>query len=337
MEIQKKLLKNDSLDKLFAQLKSAGKIIIAPVRKGDQTYFCRVESASEIDFDYIQTVKSAKEIVFPRIEKLFDYKIEQDSQKISETDLEKFSEIVLFGIHPCDIIAFRALKTVFTWDYTDNYFIARQNKLTIIGLSCAKHDEYCFCTTMGIDPGETAGSDILFTKLSTGDFLAEIVTEKGKTIVDIGTELFLPDPVVNKLDYITKVPLLFEVKELSKKLENMFESPVWDEMSLRCLGCGACAYVCPVCSCFDIQDEGKIYSGCRYRCWDSCGFGQFTLHTSGHNPREEQFQRWRQRIMHKFLYQPDRQQVMGCVGCGRCSRACPVDMNILEHLLSLTI
>jgi len=24
---------------------------------------------------------------------------------------------------------------------------------------------------------------------------------------------------------------------------------------------------------------------------------------------------------------------LGCVGCGKCTRACPVDMNLQEHLL----
>jgi sulfhydrogenase subunit beta (sulfur reductase) len=104
---------------------------------------------------------------------------------------------------------------------------------------------------------------------------------------------------------------------------------------MRCLGCGACAFVCPTCACFDIQDEGSRAGGKRLRCWDSCGFAMFTLHTSGHNPREEQSQRWRQRLMHKFAYMPERQQVLGCVGCGRCSRACPADMEIREHILAV--
>ncbi|HQG47178.1 MAG TPA: 4Fe-4S dicluster domain-containing protein, partial [bacterium] len=71
--------------------------------------------------------------------------------------------------------------------------------------------------------------------------------------------------------------------------------------------------------------------GTRLRCWDSCGSALFTLHASGHNPRHLQSERWRQRMMHKFSYMPEQLQVPGCVGCGRCLRACPADMNLIEQ------
>jgi ferredoxin len=61
----------------------------------------------------------------------------------------------------------------------------------------------------------------------------------------------------------------------------------------------------------------------------------FTLHTSGHNPRDIQWERYRQRIMHKFRYYPDKFGRILCTGCGRCQRSCPVDMamvSIIERI-----
>jgi formate hydrogenlyase subunit 6/NADH:ubiquinone oxidoreductase subunit I len=91
--------------------------------------------------------------------------------------------------------------------------------------------------------------------------------------------------------------------------------------------------VCPTCVCFDIQEEADQAGERRLRTWDSCGYRMFTLHASGHNPRDTQGARWRQRIYHKFSYYPERYGKLGCVGCGKCTRACPVDMNLQEHLV----
>ena len=182
----------------------------------------------------------------------------------------------------------------------------------------------------GVRPDSARGSDILLTRLQNGDYQAEILTEKGEGIVSSSSDLFEPADAQEVL--VTDVRVKFSHEKVTLKLGTNFEHPFWVENSLRCLGCGACAYVCPTCACFDIQDETRGKDGKRYRCWDSCGFGLFTLHTSGHNPRHVQSQRWRQRIMHKFSYMPERNESLGCVGCGRCSSACPVDMNIAEQL-----
>jgi formate hydrogenlyase subunit 6/NADH:ubiquinone oxidoreductase subunit I len=72
--------------------------------------------------------------------------------------------------------------------------------------------------------------------------------------------------------------------------------------------------------------------GDRVKNWDGCQFKMFTMHTSGHNPRATQGMRWRQRIMHKFKYYVEKFESTLCVGCGRCSRVCPADMNISEML-----
>jgi sulfhydrogenase subunit beta (sulfur reductase) len=335
MQTENYLIRKSSLEKLFANLIGNGKTVYAPKAKGKLAFFEKVQVFEEITEDYIVTTNSAKSVVFPRTEKLFSYKKSKENTEITDAASDTFPEVVLWGTRPCDAAAFIPLNNTFNEDYPDIIYDKRNQKVLVLSFSCSKCDAYCFCTSVNGDPGNTTGSDILFTKLSTGDYMAEVISEKGKALVQENSTLFEAKPEESKEQFLALVTTYFNQEEIQAKLQNLFENPVWDEKSRACLGCGSCAYVCPVCSCFDIQDEAHGKHGTRLRCWDSCGFGLFTLHTSGHNPRETQGARWRQRILHKFLYIPNKSKIAGCVGCGRCSRSCPADINILETVTSL--
>lgn len=329
--METKYISHNSLMNWLTKLNDEGSQIYAPVAKGNKTDYKHITSVEEISMDHIQTTQSVKAIAFPRTEKLFSYKKENGDVTLQNFNTTSIPETVVFGIPPCDAAAFKPLSGIFNWDTPDLPFNERMKRTTLIAVSCTQCDEFCFCTSVNGSPGNTAGSDILLTPIKEG-YLAEIITEKGKTLTDKHSSFFEADPNVNKEEYLAQVPVQFNLDELHEKISNMFESSVWKQQSERCLGCGACAYVCPTCACFDIQEDAHGSSGNRLRCWDSCGFSLFTMHTSGHNPREVQSQRWRQRLLHKFSYMPERISVRGCTGCGRCSRACPVDMNIAEHL-----
>ncbi len=116
-----------------------------------------------------------------------------------------------------------------------------------------------------------------------------------------------------------------------KTILELHEAPFWDDVAFSCINCGTCTFVCPTCWCFDIQDETKLKESKRFRNWDTCMSGLFTHHASGHNPREQKVQRVRQRFMHKLKYFLDKYDsgVM-CVGCGRCVKSCPVNIDIRE-------
>jgi heterodisulfide reductase subunit C len=146
--------------------------------------------------------------------------------------------------------------------------------------------------------------------------------EAGKNEFDRSAEL---EQLVS--EQIARNPIQHEWSAL---LEAGFESPAWDRLAEHCLGCSICAYVCPSCSCFDMNHDANAWCGEQCRSWDACTFGLFTLHASGHNPRETRGERYRQRVLHKFSFTGEGEDHFRCVGCGRCVALCPAGLDIGE-------
>ena len=240
---------------------------------------------------------------------------------------------LIFGIRPCDARALTLLDTVFKQErYTDPHWQTRRDATVLVGLGCHEPCQTGFCTTVGSGPFDRAGLDAILTDLGE-EFLVETLTEKGECLF---TQLKRASDEQNAramdLQQAAKdnMPTAFEVEGLKQKLDANFASPYWEEISRSCLGCGVCTFLCPTCFCFDIVDEAQ--RGERVRNWDTCMFRTYSLEASGHNPRPSHVERTRQRLSHKYSYWVDQISQIGCTGCGRCVRYCPVGLDIRAML-----
>jgi sulfhydrogenase subunit beta (sulfur reductase) len=302
--------------------------VFAPVKREGILGFELLSSSDEVVLDSHNTRQAPKEVFFPRSETLFTYQ----EGKITPVPPPEEQRVV-FGIRPCDARSAILLDKVFdAADYQDPYYANRRRNTVLIGLACSDPLSTCFCTVVGGGPFSVDGLDLLWADL--GDrYLVETVTERGEALIADSPHF----RQATQEDTNRKATIAAQARQMvsgpkmqgiREKLDGMYDDPFWDELHQKCLGCGVCSYLCPTCHCFDIVDEGTDARGRRVRNWDTCQFALFTHHASGHNPRPSGKERMRQRVMHKFNYFVENFGEIACVGCGRCVRECPVNMDI---------
>lgn len=313
--------------------------IFAPVKEEEFHNFKELAKGDSPDLSCLNTRLSPKSIIYPQSETMFEYSLDEsreDHHIMKEVDSD-YSPRAVFGIRPCDAKAFLLVGLNFdTLEYKDPYWIKAAEATTLIGLACDSPCSSCFCTTAGCGPYHEEGLDILLVEKAEGYF-AKVLTEKGEKLVaaaawDAAADHAEADKLfeTGKQKAEAKIASFVNTDKLKETdTVELYNAPFWEDVSFSCINCGTCTFVCPTCWCFDIQDENSGKSGKRMRNWDSCMFPLFTLHGAGHNPRGTQLHRVRQRFMHKLKYYVDKYDVgIQCVGCGRCVRYCPVNIDI---------
>ncbi len=285
--------------------------------------------------------RGAKPIFFPQAEDLMRFKLEGKNIELFDIRAE-IKDFVVFGVYACDYQSLTVLDNVFLKDPVDTYYQQRREHGIIVTEACTNPENTCFCTVFGINPADPGG-DItiwrdernvywLFNSMKGGEIFLKIeslLTEGGDdTVAEIQND------IKTKLG---KLPLSgLTTDDFGQgKTDKFFNDPEWASLSESCLGCGTCTFVCPTCQCYDIKDFDTGHGVIRYRCWDSCMYSEFTKMSAG-QPRLTQLERFRQRFMHKLVYYPDNNDGMfSCVGCGRCLKKCPIQMNIVKVMKRL--
>lgn len=307
--------------------------VIAPTKKRTQFIYKELDSPEEIRLDFDTTILPPKKVFFPP---------KQDILKFTEKSYESCidpKEQILFGVHPYDIKAIAMLDILFSENYRDNNYMANREATYIIGSSVQNHYKHAFFGSQA-QKMPIQGHDLFLTKLDDG-YEVEVLTEKGEELIQYGkfenaeeSQIKKAKEVNEKINENCPEKLISNSsKDIRDKVRGAFQyGMIWREMADKCFSCSSCNTVCPTCYCFDVQDmwytnqkEGK-----RYRTWDGClalEFAKVSVQGGSENFREKKAERYRHRIMRKTAYLNSKLDGSpACVGCGRCSGACPANI-----------
>ncbi|KJS33370.1 MAG: 4Fe-4S ferredoxin [Desulfatitalea sp. BRH_c12] len=288
------------------------------------------------DLSFQNTRLSPKSLVFPQSETMLNYSLDpaDPERNIMKEAPKDYAPRAVIGLRPCDAKAMVLVKMNFdTEEYQDPYWLNLYNATTFVGLACDAPCGTCFCTSAGCGPYHEEGLDVLLTDRDD-HYLAKALTDKGAQLLEKAgwTQAADADTIIEKAKQAAEAKVTSKIETDGLRAADtmaLYNAGFWDDVAFACINCGTCTFSCPTCWCFDIQDEAYRTKGVRMRNWDSCMFPIFTVHTTGHNPRDTKTQRVRQRFMHKLKYFVDKyDQGIMCVGCGRCVRQCPVNIDI---------
>ncbi|OGF21466.1 hypothetical protein A2Y83_00255 [Candidatus Falkowbacteria bacterium RBG_13_39_14] len=351
------------LESFFKYLKK-GNLLAGPVREGGILNFTEIDNINEIELTNEIPLHSFKRFLLPVKEVL-----ETSEQKSPCTCLRRqvplykrgnATKMALVGVTAPDLKAITILNHVFE---KDPFYQNRLKNTIIIG-----YGEFP-CEYKGLFA--VRYEENILEHIQFDIFIVKETAPRGNMECKIFTGSDDGQKVLDKFGYRNYENAQFaglvpeEGKDKSmirirKAMENLSpESGVFKELGEKCIECGRCSIICPLCFCFCLKDgqppltppfgklppirrlpaelEGAGRAGsCKggetimCRTATTCFYSEFSEVAGGHkflkNPAERIFN-WYE---HKFARMPDEFSAPGCVSCGRCARVCPVGINIRE-------
>jgi formate hydrogenlyase subunit 6/NADH:ubiquinone oxidoreductase subunit I len=315
--------------------------VLGPVARENKFAFTPIGDAAEVRLDYNTSILPPKKALLPQEETLFTFAL--DGGFAAQPMLDTRPRVVL-GVHTCDIHAMKLLDAVFAKGTPDAHYLKRREKTLIVGIECLSPcDEHSFCKSMGTLTA-SEGYDLHLTDIGDA-YMVDVGTDAGRMLLTLHGKVH--DATREDMTRLNQAlsdkwsrfmyKLDFDATELPSLMAVSYKSPLWEELGKKCLACGQCTIVCPTCYCFNVLDEVSMDGkrGERKRIWDSCQLDEFARVATGENFRKTRAQRQRHRFFRKGKYLPDMHGELGCVGCGRCARACLVDITPVNVFNSL--
>ncbi|MFA5022011.1 MAG: 4Fe-4S dicluster domain-containing protein [Patescibacteria group bacterium] len=311
----------------FLEYLTQQNIVWAPQRVNGDLVIEPLVEPKKVELTSELPLHSFKRILVPPSEVLFDY---QNNKIKSEI---KSPNQVIFGLTIPDLKAITFLNQVFA---KDPYFQQRLKKTLIVGHSLVPTENYqFFIQKFAEDVLEHLKFDLFFA-VKGKEFVVYSGSEDGQRILDdFGYKKY------EHIEYVGPIREQGPETQMLKIREKFYDDQtIWQELGKKCTECGECTLVCPTCFCFNIFDQPDLKPGCGQRCreWTACFYPDFSQVAGASSDKEkpkflkntaERIRFWYE---HKFVRCPDQFSLAGCVGCGRCTKVCPVGIDIKENL-----
>lgn len=274
--------------------------------------------------------------------KTFFNPIKENVVNLKKPDKQK----IIMGVPSCDLTAMDIQDEMYlNRDYEDPAYKLHRDNTTLIGTDCHSIQEHCHCTSYNVKPYPQKHHDILLTYFENNITL-ETNSDKGENFINElkkytadlkeTTEKEIQE-IFDKRKQITE-QLDENNKDLpdytkTGELINNSGEEIWKKYSETCVSCGACAAICPTCTCFLLLEKPGFE---KIRHLDACQYPGFEKVAAGEDPLAELHKRFYNRYMCKYAWKPEKFESLACTGCGRCIEACIGNINKNELFMELT-
>jgi sulfhydrogenase subunit beta (sulfur reductase) len=249
---------------------------------------------------------------------------------------------IILGAPNCDIHGLKILDEIYLdSNFSDMFYRERREHTILISTDCFEKQEHCHCTAYGIKPWSETDADLAVTNIE--DLIViRIISQKGK---DFTSQLSLVQPledkkIISAIDkaHDTAESLLREANgalpdyKTTGLIVQKAGDEIWKKYSAHCVSCGACATICPTCSCFLLIDKPGFE---KIKQLDACQYPGFERVAGGEDSLFDLPRRFRNRYMCKYVWKPQKFDSIACTGCGRCIEACIGKINKNELFMEL--